>query len=284
MRGARSASLALFAALITAGNGAAEAAARAVSLDYCADQYLIALAARDQIAAVSPLATSAFSRLRAEAAGLAQRRPDAEEILALRPDLVIRAWGGAPRLETFLDRMKVRVVTLSYASDFDGVRANIRAVAAALGRAEAGAALIADLDRRLAALAASSWREPGPALYVTPGGVTAGRQTMIDAILAAAGVANRAALDGLDYWPPLPAETLVARPPDLLVAGFFEGAGEAANHWSAARHPVLRRLFAEKTVIHLPADILSCPTWLSVEASETIAAELARERRRRDEN
>lgn len=247
---------------------------RVFSADFCADQLTLALAARSQIAALSPDAEKDFSFRRAAAAGLPQRRADVESVAAAKADIVLRFWGGdAARLE----RLGVKVVTLDYASDFDGVKRNIETAAAAIGRAAAGRALIAEIDARLAALAA---RGPAgvTALYVTPGGVTAGKETMIDAILAAAGVRNSAGEAGLSYWPAMSAEAIVADPPAFIVAGFFTSNAERINHWSAARHPALASLLKKTPGVAPPADVLSCPGPQSVDAAEMIrdAAENSR--------
>lgn len=239
-----------------------------MSTDFCADQLVLALADRDDIVALSPDADNDFSYLREKTGDIPRSRPDPETVKALAPDLVLRFWGGdAARMK----RLGVNAVTLNYASDFDGVRENIRAAATALGREARGAALIAEMDARLEALASRGGAHPR-ALYVTPGGVTAGAETMIDAIFRAAGVVNIAADNGLSYWPPLPAETLVAAPPGFIVTGFFTANSERINHWSAARHPALREIFGRTATVHLPTDILSCPGWYSVDAAEKIAA------------
>lgn len=245
----------------------------AVSLDFCADQYLIAVAAPEQILAVSPGAVEADSRLREKARDHRRARPTVEEIAPLKPDLVIRFWGGAAGLDKALDRFGARVVTLSYPDDFDAVRGNLRLLGELLGREEKSAEIIADLDVRLAALAARQGPAPA-AVYVTPGGVTAGAGTMIDAMMDAAGVRNAA---GDQFgWPPLSLETLVLDPPALVVTGFFEAATEYVNHWSAARHPVFARAFDHAEVAHLPADIVSCPAWFAVDGAEAIAAAAGR--------
>lgn len=250
------------------------AAPRVLSADFCADQLVLALAGRTQIAALSPDAEKDFSFYRDRAGGLPQARADAESVVAAGATVVLRFWGGdAARL----GRLGVEVVTLDYASDFDGVRRNIEAAALALGREAEGDALIRDIDARLDALAAK-----GPAgvtaLYVTPGGVTAGKETMIDEILAAAGVGNETAGAGLSYWPPLSAEAIVADPPDFVVAGFFSSNAERVNHWSAARHPALSKLLRETPGVAPPADVLSCPGPQSVGAAELIRAAADRAR------
>ncbi len=250
---------------------------RVFSADFCADQLTLALAEPRQIAALSLDADKDFSFYRRRSEGIAQRRADVESVAAADADVVLRFWGGdAARLERF----GVKVVTLDYASDFEGVKRNIDVAAAAIGRNAAGRALISEIDRRLAALAARG-HSGVTALYLTPGGVTAGKSTMIDAILNAAGVRNEAAERGLSYWPPLSAEAVVADPPDFIVAGFFSSGAERINHWSAARHPVLQAILAERPGVAPTADLLGCPGLQSVDAAELIrdAADRAQSQR-----
>ncbi|MEM9619487.1 MAG: ABC transporter substrate-binding protein [Pseudomonadota bacterium] len=258
--------LAIF--IFFAATASAGAAPRVMSTDFCADQFILKLADREQIAALSPDADNDFSYLRREAAGLPRTRPDAESVVSYAPDVVLRFWGGD---EARLRALDLHVVTLKFANNFEDVIENIRTAAAALEKNTQGDALIADMRDRLAALASAAHTNP-EALYVTPGGVTAGKGTMIDAILNAAGVRNIAAEQGLSFWPPLPAEAVVAAPPALIVAGFFSANSERISHWSAARHPAFRKVFDQTPSIHLPTDVLSCPAWYSVDAAEIIAS------------
>lgn len=251
--------------------GAAHAAGdkpRALSMDFCADQYLLRLADPEQILAVSRYAAGEYSYMRKQAASFPRIRATTEEALARKPDVVIRQWGGGADTGAALERFGARVVNLVFASDFDGVRENIRRVAAALGHKDRGAALIADMDARLAALS-SSPRSDLKALYVTPGGVTAGSGTMIDAIMKAANVDNAAADE--TGWPSLPAETLILNPPELIVAGFFDTEDERVDSWSPARHPALARLLRDTPTVRLPPDLIDCAAWFSVDAAERIA-------------
>lgn len=245
-------------------------AVRVFSADYCADQLALALADPAQIASLSVDAGKDFSYLRAKAGTIPQTRADAEQIIASGADVVLRFWGGdAARLKQF----GIPVVSLVYAADFSAVKENIQVAASALHREIEGETLIAEIDARLAALAARG-KTSVDALYATPGGVTAGKGTMIDAIFAAAGVGNIAADEGLSYWPPLSAEALIADPPHFIVTGFFSADSERINHWSAARHPALRRLLDATPRIDLAADVLACPGWFALDAAEAIRAKV----------
>lgn len=256
--------------VLIAAASPAVAKPRVVSLDYCADQYLLKLADEDQVLAVSRGADKDYSYMRAQAAGHARIRPAQEEALARAPDIVLRQWGGGANAEKAFGAAGARVVSLGFPEDFEGVKDNVRLVAGALEQEARGDALIAEMENRLDALASA----PQPnmrALYVTPGGVTAGARTMIDAIIRAAGLVNIAADEGKSYWPSLPAEKVLLAPPEFIVGGFFVSRDEAINHWSAARHPALKRLLSQTPSVQLPADLVSCAAWFSVDAAEIIA-------------
>lgn len=252
-------------ALGAAGTARADGPPRRVaSLDQCADQYVLALVPRGAIAGLSPRADDPDSYMRAEAAGLPRVRPTAESILALRPDVVVRSWGGDPRLIRALERRGVRVVQTPDASDFDQVREGLRLTGAALGATGRAEALIARMDAKLAR-ARGAWRGER-ALYLTPGGYTAGSGTLIDAVLKAAGLTNAAEAP---FFAPVSLEALVARPPKRVVTGFF--GDQAGGRWLPGRHPVVRRLVAERRIADLSGAWIGCPGWFAADAALAIA-------------
>lgn len=268
--GSRLAALRTAAGMTVAGvlaiGTAANASPRVISLDQCADQYVLALSPRDTIVGVSHRADDADSHLRALAKGLPQRRITTESILAARPTLAVRYWGGDARLEAALATHGVKVVKIEDAVDFDGVRANVRTVAAALGASDKGEAIVADMDRRLAA-SKDAWRGR-PGLYLTPSGYTAGQGTFIDRILAAAGLANAAPQAG---FAPVRLEDVVLGPPRGFVLGFFDRMSGAFERWGMGRHRALQQRLPEQTLASLPASVLSCPAWFAAEGVETLA-------------
>jgi iron complex transport system substrate-binding protein len=266
----RQAASALIHALATlwafAFAGVAFAGPRVVSLDQCADQYVLALAPRADIAGLSYRAGDPDSYLRAEARGLPRRRADLETVLALRPDIVVRYWGGDELMARRLQARGVRVVKIDDALDFDGVRADTRRVAQALGQAPRGEALIARMDAELSA-ARGAW-DGRRALYLTPGGFTAGQGTLVGAVMAAAGLSNAAAAPG---FAPVPLEQLVIKPPDGLVLGFFDPASTRSQHWSLPPPGALRGIAAGRTLATLPGAVLGCPAWFAADAALDLA-------------
>ena len=245
----------------------AEAAPRVFSLDQCADQFVIALAPRGTIVGVSPRVLDADSYMRAQAVGLPRRRASSEAILATRPQVVVREWGGDPRLTQLLTRKGVTVVQIDNAVDFAGVRANVRKVAAALGETAKGEGLIARMDGQVAG-ARGAWGGRG-AIYLTPAGFTAGSGTLIDAILTAAGLHNLAPAPDFSE---IPLERLVANPPPALVLGYYDAYGVAAQQWGPGRHATMRKIAEERAIANLPASLLGCPGWFVGDAVADLAA------------
>jgi len=250
---------------------AAQAAPRVLSLDQCADQYVLALSPRASIVGLSTRADDADSRLRVLARGLPQQRVDLETALAVHPQVVVRYWGGEPRLVAALEARGVRVVTIGDAAGFAEVRSNIRQVAATLDARPAGEALIARMDQRLGR-SAGAWAG-ARALYLTPGGVTTGPGTLVDAILTSAGMANAETRPG---YQTISLEGLALAPPKAVVLGFFDTFQLAGDSWGMGRHRTLQRVARERSVASLPGSMLGCPDWSAAEAVEMLAAKAPR--------
>jgi iron complex transport system substrate-binding protein len=256
---------AALAALAFAGPAAARTPT-VMSLDSCADQYVLALSPRESIVGLSARADDRDSYLRAAARGLPVRRATTEAVLAVRPDIVVRYWGGDARLEATLARRGVRVVRIDEATDFDAVRADIRKVALALDASARGEALIAGMDAKLAR-ARGAWKG-APALYLTPSGFTTGPGSLVDAMMRAAGMTN---LARGSTWKPIPLERLVTHPPRAFVLGFFDVFAVAMQRWGPGRHSALKARLPDRTVASLPSAILGCPAWFAADGPEALA-------------
>lgn len=243
---------------------------RIVSLDYCADQFLLALVDRDHITALSRGSLRDDSYFRDRAHGIRQTRGTLEEVLALQPDLVIRSWGGPWDAEQVYARFNVPVLQVGDSPDFAAARADLLDAASRLGHPERGAALARDLDTRLARLNAR--RSDAPVMYLSGGGAVAGRGTMMDAVINAAGGRN---IRTEASWQVLPLERLVETPPAVIALGFFDSSRDRVNAWSPSRHPALRRALANARTVSLPPAAIACEAWYAIDAAELIAATLA---------
>lgn len=240
-------------------------ALRVLSLDQCADQYVIALGEGHDLA-LSPRADDPDSWLRAEASGHRMLRPTLESVVAWAPDVVVRYWGGDARLLAQLERQGVTVVTIADAADFASVEQSIAAVAQALDRGAEGQALIGRMRTTLKEGAALEGSRPLPALYLTAGGFTSGSGTLIDASLTAAGLENAARHAGFGA---VRVERLAMDPPERFALGFYDQT--RADRRGPGRHPLVRRLVEDRPNVRLPAAMLTCPAWFMAEAVPVLA-------------
>ena len=105
---------------------------RVVSLDYCADQYILKLLPKANILALSKDSTSEFSYMRKQAEGVKTIRATAEEIIAARPDLVVRSYGGGPQIVQFLEKAGIPTLQMNFLISINDVREEIRRLSARL--------------------------------------------------------------------------------------------------------------------------------------------------------
>lgn len=244
---------------------------RIVSLDFCADNYVLKLADQEQILALSPGASKSFTHMRDAAAGLPTVRPVAEDVLILKPDLVVRSYGGGPNAAAFFERAGVPVLQVGWASNIDGedigsISALIQHIADGLGQSDRGQALVAEFQERLDQVAARP--SSGSAMYMTPAGVTTGPGSLMHEVFLAAGLTNFETRQG---WHSLPLERLAYEQPDLVAASFF---GDATNHpdaWSATKHPVAKAQLTEPETVYLEGAWTACGGWYILEAVEALA-------------
>ncbi len=240
---------------------------RVVSLDYCADQFVLKLLPRERILAVSPDADSDFSYMRDRAGGLRRVRPVAEDVLILEPDLVIRSYGGGPHVASFFGHAGIPVLQIPYADDVDGIRDSILFIADELSVPERGREVVAEMDSRLSRIRSSS--EQRTALYMTPTGVTSGPGTLIHEMLQAAGLQNFEEQGG---WRSIPLERLAYEQPDIVAAAFFDEKTIHPSLWSPMRHPVARQQMSDRPTVMLDGAWTSCGGWFLLDAIEALAS------------
>lgn len=238
-----------------------------VSVDYCADQMVLGLLPRAKIKAVSVEAASDQSFAGPRAAGIARVRPQLESILALRPAVVVRSYGGAPQLDRQLARLGIRVVQLGYAGTLADGRAEVERIGSELDADAKAKQLLARFDRQLAN------RPPelsgAKALYITPGDVTTGPGSFVADVMAAAGFQPYRTKAG---WGSLPLEDMVRRPPDVVFRAFFDSQRYQQDFWAASRHPVAVRAAQQAVDIEVPGAWLACGNWLAGDAVAKLRA------------
>ena len=166
-----------------------------------------------------------------------------------------------------LEQGGVRVITIEDATDFEGVRRNIRTAADVLDATPRGETLIARMDARLREAAPAPNAPERSALYLTAGGFTAGKGTLIDAILGAAGLTNLVANPG---FAPVSVERIVLWRPARFVLGFFD---QSRGDWRGpGRHPAVGAAMRSRVAARLPAASLTCPAWFAADAAAMLKA------------
>lgn len=240
---------------------------RIVSLNVCADQYLLALADPGQIAALSsnardPSLSAAADKVR----GLRTLRRPSEEVLAIQPDLILgfpigeNKVAGAPPGHW-------HTLGLASAESYGAILDQIRHVARAIGHVDRGEALVAGMNRDLAALPRAT--RAGVAAYYQRRGYMTGTGTLIDDLMHRAGLTNLAARLGKPALAQVSLEEMVAARPDWLIV---ESATDRVvdQGTEMLHHPALRSI----PRISLPQSWTVCGGPAYVQAARAITARL----------
>jgi iron complex transport system substrate-binding protein len=176
---------------------------RIVSLNLCADQLVVALADRDQIAGLTH--NAADPHMSAVAA----------QVLAADPDLMI---GMPVRRNPAIAVLKARhypALDLKGADSYDAILTSIRNVAKAVGHPARGEALIAQMDADLRHIGKVP---PGRiAAYYQRRGYLTGTGTLIDDLMQRVGLINLAGTLGRPSLSQMRLEEVVAARPDYLI-------------------------------------------------------------------
>ena len=244
---------------------------RIVSLDYCADQYVLQFTAAENILALSPEAVQEFSYFRDRAQDFPSVRPIVEDVISIKPDMVVRSYGGGYGIVEVLAQLDIPMVQIGYANTLAEVKQSVLSVSAALGSAQMGEKIVADMDMRLQQISAEVRAAESSALYMTPTGVTAGPGTLMHDVLLAAGFDN---FENKPGWRALPLERLVYGGPDVVARAFYQSAYGHRDLWSAAAHPVTQRQLAKARQVPLEGAWTSCGAWFLMDAVEALRDDL----------
>lgn len=215
---------------------------RIISTNPCLDAILVELVPPERIAAISHY--SQDQRSTSMPLPIARRfratNGTAEEVVALRPGLVLASSFTPPATLAAYDRLGLKVAAFPIASTLDQNRAQIRAIAAAVGAPERGETLIARIDRAVSAAQAGDARRPSVLLWLGGSNLVNGRGTLIDEMLDKAGFRNASADYGVRFTGVLPLEHVVARPPDVVMTPADETAVDEESRRASLRIRALR--------------------------------------------
>ena len=232
--------------------------ARVVSINLCTDQLLLALADPDQIAGLSRFSRhTEMSFLAARAARYPSLRGSAEEVLKMKPDLVLAGAYSGRATRAVLGANGVRVETFAPPESIAAATAEIERMAAILGRPQRGATLISEIDRAVTeATAAIAGRPAVSALAIQRRGFVSGRDTLLSSAMGVAGLTNASAALGITSIDRAPLETIVKRKPDVLVIEDLPVSRDQST--ALLHHPVLVRAGIGSRVLRLPVAEVTC--------------------------
>jgi ABC-type Fe3+-hydroxamate transport system substrate-binding protein len=195
-------------------------ARRVLSQTVLSDEILWALGpeARARVVGVSVMADDPrYSRVAGVwPADVPRLAVTSEGLLARDPDLVVIASFTTPEIKALLAGQHVRLLQFDDFTGFADYRRHLRALAAAVDAAPAGEAMLADLDRRLAALETHRPELPLSAVSWGDGYAATGGTTFAD-IARAVGLVNLPEQEGLSGHVPVAMERLVAWDPAVIV-------------------------------------------------------------------
>lgn len=267
----------LLAALLLCAGGPALAGndgqkpRRIVSLNLCADELLLRLVEPGRIASVTWLAHDPRgSTVAALAAGIPANRGLAEEIVPLRPDLIV---GGKYTTRTaagLLKRLNAPLVELDVPQTPEEVAEQIRALAHAVGEPERGEDLVAAMTARYEAAAPEPGERWPTAVVLRPNGFVAGPGTLADAVMTRAGLENLAGrLPGGGHGP-LPLEAILLGGAERLVTDSTPEGPPSLAH-AVLHHPAVTALARRVRTVAVPSRLWTCAGPQNAEAAEILA-------------
>lgn len=239
-------------------------APRVVSLDMCADQYVLGLVSRDRIAGVSMRAHLPESFYRARAKGVRRVPAKSEAVLALKPDIVVRTWGGDRKLLDLLTKNGIKIITINDLQNLDQAEGELRRVGAELSQPQ-----IAQTEVQRFHAARNAIRPIGldrTVLYYTPGGYSAGPDTFIGDLLTRLSFRMETQTKGFYFLSP---EVLLSKKPDVFALAFYNDA--YAMRRVPGRHPLVRKAIETTPHFTVPATAVSCSAWYAAYDLQTLS-------------
>jgi iron complex transport system substrate-binding protein len=260
---------------LSAGSALAEAPRRIVSFNLCADQLVVSLADSGQIAALSPYAQDPHLSVVAERA---RQFPtlswSAEGTVAVGPDLVLVGPNDRRETRRMLSELNIPVADVPLVTDIAAARTQILTVAARLGHADRGEAMVRALDAARARLAAVARPSARSVLVVERGGYVEGPQSLTSTLLTEAGLRPaQGAPSGFGGY--LSLEALLVARPDILVLKDppLQAEDQGALFFT---HPAMSAAYPPERRIALPTRYTLCGGPALIEALDYLADVLAR--------
>jgi iron complex transport system substrate-binding protein len=228
-----------------------------VSTNPCADAMLVELVPAERIAAIShysqdPASTSVPFAIARRFRGT---RGTAEEVIAMRPELVIASIFTSASTREAYARAGLNTLYLDSPVTIETSKAQVTELAAAIGAVEAGRAMNAKIDRAVAGAAHSG--PPISALAWIGGNLVSGGGNLLDEMLVRSGFTDHAAHYGLRFTGYLPMERVIVDPPRVMLVPDQPGR-DADSRAAELRARALAHLGGRVEQRHFPRSLVNC--------------------------
>jgi iron complex transport system substrate-binding protein len=220
-------------ALLFAANAtAAEPPRRVASMNLTADEILVEILPFERLVAVTRWADSEETGNvagRVPAGVFRIQKADMEQLVALRPDLVVVSEYTDADFLKQLERSSLRSHRMQGLATMAGIRRAILDLGRAVGEPAAAEKLVSRFDATLADLEKRLAGARRPRVLYWSNGMTAGADSSIGALIEAAGAVNVGRELGVQGVAPAGAERAFVADPDVILVGTWPRAIEAVK-------------------------------------------------------
>ncbi|HKO73084.1 MAG TPA: ABC transporter substrate-binding protein [Bradyrhizobium sp.] len=246
---------------------------RIASMNVCTDELLVPLADPEQIVGLSRFSRAA--RIDKDASRFPILSGGAEDLLVLKPDVVVASLFDRRSTRELLKANGVHVVEFPVPRNVDEVKAQIREMGEIAGHPDRAAAEIARLEAALAHARQAIGGKHYRVLQLSRRGWVDGSNSFMGSLLTATGLVNTAGELGFTSGGFASLETIVNLKPDLLVVSKANGIARDEGH-AFLLHPALERFYPPDKRIVIPEALTECGSVMLAEALDVLVQQLKR--------
>ena len=234
---------------------------RVVSLNLCADAYLMAFAKPEQILGLTQQSSDpTLSAFVEEASNFPVSGGRMANILEQQPDIIIINNYSPPPNKALMDRLGIKIVKLDAANSYQSARTEILQLGKAIHRLEAAKAYLTQLDKELEDARHTELTYMPSIINYQRRGIVVGETHLLDDIIQLAGAQNLGRDTGRTIGP-MSLENLIRLQPDyvLSISENDEQTLKSQDRGSEIlSHPALQKMFSAERHIYIPQNLTVC--------------------------
>src|SRR5665647_53793 len=249
---------------------------RIVSMNVCTDQLLLPLADPAQILGLSRFSRDTWQSWAAEEA---RHYPSlsggAEDVLVLKPDIVLASLFDKRATRELLKAQGLRLAEFSVPRNLDEVKAQIRQMGEIVQHGDRAEAEIARLDAAMARARQAVVAKHYSVLPLSRRGWVSGGDSLVSSLLTETGLFNAASELGVAGGGLVSLEEIVRAKPDFLLVS-EEGDRAEDEGRAFLLHPALERFYPPSRRIVIPERLTVCGGVMLADALDALVKELKR--------